>query len=187
MKKYAMLSLMAVLALGACDDDDDPSGPAQTASVRVINATTGTQTGGIDVFRGTTSLSTGVAQGQGSACSQNLTVPAGSQTINVRLPGSATTVETITHNFVAGQRYTILIYGTNADMRSVVITDEATQGTGTAENRRIRFINASTTGNADVYAVATATTAATGTPTVGALTAGATTSTYTNVPNTNAF
>ena len=185
MKKYAILSLMAVLALGACDDDDDPTGTPQTAQVRVVNATsmpTGTANtfATITAFRGEgtgTSIGTAVAAGSGSSCSQTVTVPAGTHRINFRTTGSTTENAVInSYNFQAGKRYTILFYGTNTSPRSVVIEDEQTQGTATTGNRRIRFINATTsTTGADIYARNTAT----GAPTAGS-------ATFTNVSSGNA-
>ena len=184
MKKYAILSLMAVLALGACDDDDDPSGPAQTAQVRIVNATsmpTGTANtfATIEAFRGTgtgTRIGTAVAAGAGSACTQTITVPAGTHRINFRTPASQTENAVInSFNFEAGKRYTILFYGTNTSPRSVIIEDETTQGTTTAGNRRIRFINATTNATAaDIYARTTST----GAPTAGS-------ATFTNVASGN--
>jgi hypothetical protein len=183
---------MAVLALGACDDDDDPSGPQGSAQVRIVNATTSASTASLNVFRGNTSLTANVPAGNASACSANLTVPAGNQTLNVRRPAQTTNDEVITHNFLDDQRYTIVIYGTQADMRHIVIQDEATQGTGAATARRLRFVNASTNATAgDVFARSTTTGNPTGAATVSNVASGATGtasgSAYIEVPNANTF
>jgi len=167
MKKYAFLSLMAVLALGACDDDD-PTGNQGTAQVRVVNATsmptgTGNNFASINAFRGTgngTQIGTAVAAGSGSACTTTaLTVPAGNQRISFRTQGSTTENAVInSYNFVAGERYTIIFYGTNTSPRSMVIQDERTQTAATGTNRRVRIINATTNAtNFDVYARTTET------------------------------
>ena len=193
MKKYAFLSLLAVLALGACDDDDDPAGTGGTAQVRVVNATTAT-TGtntytSVSLFRGTsTQVVGGVAAGSSSgtvnasACSPTLTVPAGSQTLNFRATGQTTNAASVTHNFVAGKRYLVVLTGNNnAGLNATVV--EETQENATSGNRRIRFFNASGTAG-DIYATANTTTAPTGTPTAGGLAArGA--SSYTAVPTAN--
>ena len=180
MKKFAILSLMAVLALGACDDDDDPTGNDNEAIVRVVNATT-VATGGnntyaaIDAFRGTgtgTQLGGTVQAGAQTVCSQTIEVPAGSQQLNFRTPGSTTNVAGAarTFNFTAGRRYTIIFYGTPTNPQSMVVED--LEGTATSGNRRVRFINATTNATAaDIYARSTtATTFPTGT-----------TATFTNV------
>src|SRR5687768_7740491 len=101
MKKYAILSLMAVLALGACDDDDDPTGNTGTAQVRVVNAATGTTYPTITAFNGNTAIGAGVAQGQGASCASTFTVPAGNRTINFRTTGSTANVAPVAYNFQA--------------------------------------------------------------------------------------
>jgi hypothetical protein len=168
MKKYAILSLMAVLALGACDDDD-PASPSGTAQVRIVNATTGTNFASINAFRGDAQIVSGIAASSATVCATTYTVPAGSQTINFRTTaGGATNQEQITFNFQANHKYTVIVYGTNADIRAMVVEDEATQTNATAGNRRFRFINASTSNTAgDVFARTTST----GNPTAGSVTA----------------
>ncbi len=165
MKKYAMLSLMAVLALGACDDDDDPTGNDDTAQVRIVNATTGSNFVAVNALRGNTEIVTGVQAGAGSSCATTYTVPAGNQTINFRtIAGGTTNQEQISFNFQADQKYTIILYGTNTDLRAMVVQDELTQQAATAGNRRLRFINASTNNTAaDIFAR----TSSTGNPTAG--------------------
>ena len=189
MKKYAILSLMAVLALGACDDDDDPAGTGGTAQVRVVNATTvsGTTTNtynSVGLFRGTTQVVGGVAASNASGCGTTYTVPAGSQTLHFRATGATAQVGTVTHNFVAGRRYTVVLYGTNNTVQAKVFEEE-TQQNAAANTRRVRFINASTNATAgDVYATATATTNPTGSATASNIGTGAQ-SGYFNVANTN--
>jgi hypothetical protein len=197
MKKFAILSLMAVLALGACDDDDDPTGNTGTAQVRVVNATTGTTYASANVFRsnnGTNQIVAGVGQGAASACGTTYTVPAGTQTLSFRAAAGTTNATTTTFNFQANQRYTIVLYGTNTDPHIAVLQDEATQTNATAGNRRFRFVNASTntTTAADIFARANTT----GNPTAGTATVAAVASgqagssggsTYVNVPTANTF
>src|SRR5687767_1420985 len=190
MKKFAMLSLAAVLALGACDDD--PTGNDDEAQVRIVNATTGTNFVSVNAFRGTTELVTGVAAGGASSCGTTYTVPAGNQTINFRtIAGGTTNHESITFNFQADQKYTVILYGTNADLRAMVVQDEAVQQNATAGNRRLRFINASTSNTAaDIFARTTST----GNPTAGTASATnvaagaaatANNSIYFSIPTTN--
>ena len=195
MKKFAILSLMAVLALSACDNDDDPTGNQETAQVRIVNATTGTNFAAINALEGSDEIVAGVAQGTGSNCSNTYEVTAGNRTINFRtVAGGTTNQETITYNFLADHKYTIILYGTNADVRAMVIEDEATQTNATAGNRRFRFINASTNNTAvDVFARPNTTGAPTGAATSsniasGTAAGGATVANnYFNIPTANTF
>jgi hypothetical protein len=192
MKKYAILSLMAVLALGACDDDDDPTGNPQTAQVRIVNATTAT-TGTntyttASLFRVNDQIGSAVPAGvntstlNASACSPTLTVPAGSQTLHFRATASGTQVASVTHNFVAGRKYLVVLMGNNnAGLQTKVF--EETQTNAPANTRRVRFINASSGAAVDVFATATAATAP-GTATTTNI-ASAAISNYFDVANTN--
>ena len=195
MKKYAFLSLLAVLALGACDDDDDPTGNNQTAQVRVVNATsatTGTNNfGTVSLFRGSgtgTQVAGGIAAGSSSgtvnatACSPTLTVPAGSQTLNFRATASTTNAASVTHTFVAGKRYLVILTGNNNTGLNAHVVEDI-QENATTGNRRLRFFNASSTAG-DIYATATTTGTPTGSPTAGGLAARAASS-YVPVPTAN--
>ena len=190
MKKYAMLSLMAVLALGACDDDD-PVSP-NTAQVRIVNATTGATYASIHAFRGNTEIVSGITAGVASVCATTYTVPSGSQTINFRTTaGGITNHEQIEFNFQANHRYTVVVYGTNADIRAMVV-DDGTQTNAPANQRRLRFINASVNNTAgDVYARANTTGAPTGAATVSNIASGTAGSVggsnYVNLANTLNF
>ena len=184
MKKYAMLSLMAVLALGACDDDDDSLGPSNSAEIRVVNASTGIPTVGL--FRGGNQLVGGVGFQTASSCSNLQRVPAGSQTLEFRSTASPTTTKSVTANFVAGERYTVVLYGPANDLQAVVLLDEKTPVAATANNNRLRFINATATAG-DIYWTTAAGTIG-GTANVNDLGAGSSTTganLYQNIANTN--
>ena len=173
MKKYAMLSLMAVLALGACDDDDDDSlGPTNSAEIRVVNASTGVPSVGL--FRGGDQIIGGVGFQVAPSCSNIERVPSGTQTLEFRATASPTTTKTVQHNFVAGQRYTVVLYGPSNNLQAVVLQDQPSVTAATAGNNRVRFINATTTAG-DIFATANTNTP-TGNPTVANLGAGASTS-----------
>jgi hypothetical protein len=164
---------MAVLALGACDDNN-PTGTTGTAQVRIVNATTGTNFASINAFRDNTQIVASIPAGSASVCATTYTVPAGSQTINFRTTaGGTTNQEQITFNFQANHKYTVIVYGTNADIRAMVVEDEATQTNATANNRRFRFINASVSNTAgDVFARTTSTGAPTGAATASNVASG---------------
>ena len=187
MKKYAILSLMAVLALGACDDDDDDGdvlGPTNSAEIRIVNASAGVPS--VSLRRGNSEILGGIAFQTASSCTNLKRVPSGSQTLEFRATANPSTTKSVTFNFVAGQRYTVVLYGPANNLQAVVLDDEPTAGTATANNNRLRFINAQTTAG-DIFAT-TATGTITGTPTVNNLGAGSSTTgatMYQNIANTN--
>ena len=184
MKKYAMLSLMAVLALGACDDDDDSLGPSNSAEIRVVNASPGIPSVGL--FRGGDQLVGGVTFQNASSCSNLQRVPAGTQTLEFRATASPTTTKTVQANFVAGERYTVVLFGPTNNLQAYVLQDEKTPVAATANNNRLRFINATPTAG-DIYWTTAAGTIG-GTANVGNLASGASTtgaSLYQNIANTN--
>jgi hypothetical protein len=161
------MSLMAVLALGACDDDDeDPLGPSNSAEVRVVNASAGVPS--VNVFRGNDQIAGGVGFQSAQACSSIERVPSGNQTLQFRSTTNPAVTEDVgPFNFVAGQRYTVILYGPANNLQAAVIADEATPGTATTGNNRLRFINAQTTAG-DIFAT-TPTGTITGNPTVANL------------------
>ena len=184
MKKYAMLSLMAVLALGACDDDDDSLGPNNSAEIRVVNASTGIPTVGL--FRGGNQLVGGVAFQSASSCANLQRVPSGQQTLEFRSTASPTTTKSVTATFVAGERYTIVLYGPTNALEAVVLQDEKSPVAASQNNNRLRFINATATPG-DVYWTAAGGTIG-GTANVNDLAAGASTTgatLYQNVSDAN--
>lgn len=184
MKKYAMLSLVAALALGACSDDDDSLGPTNSAEVRVVNASNGVSSVGL--FRGSSQLVGGVVFQTATSCGNLKRVPSGQQTLEFRSTASATTTKTVSFNFVAGQRYTVVLYGPSNNLQAVVLQDQATVTAAGANANRLRFINATLLAG-DIYAT-TATGAIAGNPTVGNIAAGNSTSgatMYQEIANTN--
>ena len=185
MKKYAILSLMAVLALGACsDDDEDTLGPSNSAEIRVVNASNGVPSVGL--FRGSSQLLGGVGFQTASSCDNIKRVPAGQQTLEFRSTASASVTKSVPFNFVAGQRYLVVLYGPSNNLSAVVLPEQSTTTTAGTNMNRLRFINATTTAG-DIYATTAAGTI-TGTPTVGNLSGGGSTSgttMYQDIANTN--
>jgi hypothetical protein len=182
-----MLSLMAMIALGACGDDDDPVSSQEVAEVRVVNASPGTPS--VTVAISNRTLVTDVAFQTASGCSSTLRVPAGNQIINFRASAtSSTNVKAIPFSFVAGQRYTIVLFGPSNNLQAAVVPDEATPGTAGANANRLRFINATSTATAaDIFGT-TATGTIGGTPQVANLASGAGTAgttMYQDIANTN--
>ena len=184
MKKYAMLSLMAALALGACDDADDLLGPNNSAEIRVVNASTGLPSVGL--FRNGSQLVSGVGFQTASSCSNLRRVPSGSQTLEFRSTANPATVKSVTATFAAGQRYTVVLFGPANNLQAVVLQDEENPVAATENNNRIRFINATPTAG-DIFWT-TATDPITGNANVANLGSGASTSganLYRNIADAN--
>lgn len=151
---------LASLAVVACDDDD-PSGPqGDIATVRVVNAASGTA--GVDVTAsGLTSLLADNLNFRGSSAACQA-VPANEEQTITFLQGTTELAE-VDFTFEEGGRYTIVL-STNGASRVVNILED--EETVTAGNRAVRFLNASEEPG-DVYLFATG--AAVGTPIVEGL------------------
>jgi hypothetical protein len=170
MKKFAMLGVLAMLALGACDEDDDLTAPPTTARVRFVNAAPGA--GAVSAFHGNVAIATGVAVGAANTCGNTMRLAAGPRTITLRAgttPASAQ-VARVSHVFEADKDYTVVLYGPST-ARTAVVLEDAAPGTVAAANNAVRFINATTTAG-DVFVTAAGATPS-GTPI--ALTPGAAT------------
>jgi hypothetical protein len=133
----ALVVSLAALALSGCDDDPT-NPPQQTASVRVINAATGTAN--VAVLHGQSS--TPLASLDYRAASACLEVPTGPQTLTFR-SGNDTLAET-SFTFAAAERYTVVIADDlpGTDKLAEVFSDEVTAVAG---NNALRFINATAT------------------------------------------
>ena len=146
----ASLAALSTVLVACGDDDDNGTQPQQTALVRVVNASPSTATADVFVGNQGTALGSGIATGtSGASCFQ---IPAGSQTLNFRQGGGTANIASATpFNFVAGQRYTVILTGTGTTAGSrnaVVLTDDASVTAPATGQNAIRFFNATgTTGN----------------------------------------
>jgi len=156
------LALLTLVAVAACNDDDEALTVANAASVQFVNAgTAGTVFG----TNGSTALSTSLATG---AASSTCVLVAPGSSLGFSESGISVTSSSST-SLVAGQRYTAVLTGTGTS-RTMFVLPEIT-GTITTGNYGLRIINAtSQTGN---IFVTTPTGSATGTATstLGASTA----------------
>ena len=154
----ASLAALSIALVGCDDDDDNGTQPQATALVRVVNASP--TTASADLFVGNSSTALGTSTATGTAGTNCVQVPAGSQTLNFRQSGSATNIASATpFSFVSGQRYTVILSGsgTTAGTRSaVVLTDEASVPVPATGQNALRFFNATTgtTGNLNVFVTA---------------------------------
>jgi hypothetical protein len=128
---------LGAVAVSACDDDPT-NPPQQTATVRVINAATGTAN--VAVLHGQSS--TPIATLSYRAASSCVEVPTGSQTLAFRVGND--TLATTDFDFEADERYTVVIADDlpGTDEIAAVFSDEVT---ATAGNNALRFINATAT------------------------------------------
>jgi uncharacterized protein DUF4397 len=159
-KPTLALTLLATLAVSACDDDSDVTAPATTAQLRVVHASPDAPN--VDVLVDNTAALTNVAY---KAASTYLQVPSGSRNLKVRATGTATVVIDQTATLDQGSAYTVIATGRVASIAPLVLTDDQTNpATG---NVRVRLVHASpTAGNVDIYVTAPTADIATATPTL---------------------
>src|SRR4051812_36844887 len=103
MQFRVILSAVALAGvLVACESDDDLFGPTNGASVQYINASS---TGDVSATNAGTNVGSTLAfQGSNASC---VFVAPGTQTVGFSSGG--TSVSSASTNFVAGQRYTVLL------------------------------------------------------------------------------
>lgn len=138
---------LASSALVACSDDDT-TGPAQVAQVRVVHASPDAPN--VDVLVDDATALTNVAF---RAASGFLEVDAGARRLRVRATGTTTTVIDATVPFANGGAYTVLATGLLADITPVVAEDNLTDPP--AGQVKLRVIHAApAAAGVDVYATA---------------------------------
>jgi hypothetical protein len=145
-RTLAVLAL-ASTALVACDDDD-ATGPANVAGVRVVHASPNAPN--VDVLVDNTTALTNVAY---RAASGFLEVDAGTRRLRVNATGTTTTVIDANVPLVAGASYTVLATGLLAGIQPVVAQDNLTDPA--AGQVKLRVIHAApAAAGVDVYATA---------------------------------
>lgn len=134
----ALLALSVALSgLTACDDDPT-NPPQQTATLRVINAATGTSNV-VVLHDGSILPAPPVSFRAASACAE---IPAGSRTLTFR--AGADTLTTASFNFEAGKQYTAVIADDlpGTGHIAAVFSDDVTVAAG---SNALRLINATAT------------------------------------------
>src|SRR5687768_1147898 len=161
MKKPTLaLALLATFAVAACDDDDDVTGPATTAQLRVVHASPDAPN--VDVLLDNAPVLTNVAY---KAASNYLEVPSGSRNLKVRATGTSTVVIDQNGTLAQSSFYTVLATGRVASIAPVVLTDDQTSPA--SGNVRLRLVHAApTAGNVDIYVTTPTADIATATPTL---------------------
>ena len=194
MKKGLILPVLALaLVVGACEDDEDGTGPnTQQAQIRFVNAI-----GGVNGNLALTANGTmvGSALGFGSSASTCTRVNSGSATLafgtaNTGGTGiSGTALETMTQNLAAGGNYTIIATGTAADPQFLVFNNTSTTTIPTGQTA-VRFVNlvpSLTGGASSTFNVFTGTTT-TGTPLASSVSFATQPTTFTNIqPGSTTF
>ena len=159
-KPTLALTLLATLAVSACDDDSDVTAPATIAQLRVVHASPDAPN--VDVLVDNTAALTNVAY---KAASTYLEVPSGSRNLKVRATGTTTVVIDQTATLDQGSAYTVIATGRVASIAPLVLTDDQTNPA--AGNVRVRLVHASpTAGNVDIYVTGPTADITTATPTL---------------------
>lgn len=145
MKKGLILPVLALaLFTGACEEDEDTTGPDTQASVRFVNAIGGV-TGNLALTADGAMI--GSALGFGAMGTQCARVSSGSATLAFGAANSGgtgisgTALSTQTQNFVAGGNYTVIATGTAASPSFVVLNNNAFTGTVGTNQTAVRFLN----------------------------------------------
>ncbi len=174
MKNFAWLPLAAILALGACDDDDNPVGHQLYAHTRIVNATPVAAHANARMFADDERIGTIFSFGTASACN-TLTVPEGTRNINFRTADS-TLIAEMEYEFVSGTDYVIALLPdpAAAGASRVAVFEEPYPETVTTGMNAVRVINA-TTATGEVVFTTSAGTVTTTTPDRTSLAAGAST------------
>ena len=157
-KPALALSLLAALALGACDDE--PTTPSTTAMLRVVHASPDAPN--VDVL---VDGAVALANVPFRTASPYLDVAAGTRELRVRATGTSTIVIDADAALAAGEAYTVLATGRVANIAPLVLEDDLTLPS--SGNVKLRVVHASpTAGNVDVYVTAPTASLATATPTL---------------------
>lgn len=147
MKAFSLISVVALVALAACDDD--PLGARPTARVRIVNAAN--TNASVGAFLGVAQLGTDVAFQAASPCGA-ITVPTGPQVISFRNTGSPTQVASVQHTFVENRDYLIVLMSNPS--RATVFEEQDFPAPAATFNA-IRLVNATATAG-DAYVTTTA-------------------------------
>jgi hypothetical protein len=154
----AMLALVPLLAVSACDDDDDVAGlGSNTATVRFVNAAILN----IDVRNAGTVVSGNVAFGGNSSCMTVNTSGASGTGLVFNEPGSTTTVPGFTQSFTAGGNYTVVAYPSSTGTRFATLDNGGFTPIGGQAGLRV-FNAVATLGNVVALSNGTAIGAGTG-------------------------
>ena len=139
-KRYALIAVALVAALGAtgCNDDDNknPVAPAASASVMAIHASPDAPA--VDL------LVDNVIAGTGLAFPNNtgyLNVSAGSHNVKVNVTGTSTTVINANVSVTGGMSYSVFAVDSVAVISALVLADDLT--TPAAGKAHVRFVHLS--------------------------------------------
>lgn len=192
MKKGLILPVLALaLVVGACDEDDDSTGPNTQASVRFVNAIPGL-TGNLALTANGSMV--GSALGFGNAATQCTRVNAGSTTLAFGTANSGgtgisgTALETMTQNLTAGGNVTVVATGTAADPQFLVFNNTSTNvPQGQTAVRFVNLVPSLTGGASSTFNVFTGTTT-TGTPLASSIAFASQPTTFSNIqPGSTTF
>jgi hypothetical protein len=154
------LAALALVALTACDDDD-PTNPPQQGRVRVVHAISDVPK--TDVLLDGTKVKAGL---DFKAADAYRAGNVGQHAVKVRKENATADLVSVNHDVQADKDYTIIAYGSEAQPKSITLTDD--NSAPAAGKARVRVVHAADgEPNVDVYVLedaadlATATAAAT--------------------------
>lgn len=142
------LAALALVALTACDDDD-PTNPTPQGRVRVVHAVSDVPK--TDVLLDGTKVKAGLTY---KAADAYRIGAVGQRVVKVREENANTDLISVNQNVQADKDYTIIAYGSEAQPKSIVLTDD--NSAPAAGKARVRVVHAADgEPNVDVYVVKT--------------------------------
>lgn len=130
--------MLTLAALASCSEPGGPAGGEGTATIRMMNAASGTSA--LDLVVGGKLVAGGVAYQQASP---GVTVPGGMQTLAVRPTGESGILASKSAELLPGGKYTLMVSGSAT---ALVLTPSVVVDTGNAlpDRANLRIINVST-------------------------------------------
>lgn len=166
MRKLYVLAALALIPLAACDDDDS-TGPADEGRVRAVHAISDVAT--VDVLIDAAKVKAGMAYATADIYRAQ---DVGAHPVKIREANATTDLVSVNHTVAKDKDYTIVAYGSEAQPKSIVLTDN--NAAPAANKAKVRVVHAADgEPNVDVYVVKDAGDVATATPAATNLAAGA--------------
>jgi len=138
-KRYSLIAVALVAALGAsgCNDDDNPVAPAASPA-RVMAVHASPDAPAVDLLVDNTIVGTGLAFPNNTGY---LNVSAGSRNIKVNVTGTSTTVINANVSVTSGTSYSVFAVDSVAAISALVLSDDLT--TPAAGKAHVRFVHLS--------------------------------------------
>lgn len=144
MRNLFAITALALIAVTACDDDDS-TGPQEQGRIRVVHAISDVTT--TDIMIDGNKVKAALAYKSADAYRVGA---AGSHPVKVRKANATADLVSVNHTIATDKDYTIIAYGSEAQPKSIVLTDDnAAPAAGKAKVRVVHAADGEP--NVDVY------------------------------------